>query len=119
MLKEQLNKSIGVNMKKVFLLAVATLIFACQTSFASKNGEFTFGIDKILSYGLKNSINYSDEKKDIIKKNTIRGKSKEREVEFVEKVDNIISADVSKDYRSNGLAPKLEYLLRICTRRQK
>ena len=46
-------------------------------------------------------------------------KSKEREVEFVEKVDNIISADVSKDYGSNGLAPKLEYLLRICTRKQK
>ncbi|MDR1244922.1 MAG: hypothetical protein LBJ98_02970 [Endomicrobium sp.] len=96
-------------MKKVFLLGVATVLFACQLSFASKNGEFTFGIDKILSHGLKNSINYSDGKKDKIEKKTIREDGKDREVEIVEKVDNVLSATISKDYGNNGFAPKLEY----------
>jgi hypothetical protein len=35
-------------MKKVLLFAVMTALFACQSSFASKNSEFTFGVDKIL-----------------------------------------------------------------------
>jgi hypothetical protein len=96
-------------MKKVFLLGVATVIFACQTLFASKMSEFTFGVDRILAYSLKNSINYSNGKKDIIKKVTIREEGKEKEVEFVEKVDNILSATVSKDYGNNGFAPKVEY----------
>ena len=50
-------------MKKVFLLAVATVLFACQTSFASKSGEFTFWVDKILTYRLVNSIDYVDGQK--------------------------------------------------------
>ena len=43
-------------MKKVFLLAVATLIFACQTSFASKNGEFTFGVERVIGFDIKNKL---------------------------------------------------------------
>jgi hypothetical protein len=96
-------------MKKVFLLAVATVFFACQSSFASKKGEFTFGVDKILSHGLKNSINYTDGKKDKIKKKTIRENGGEREVEIIEKVDNVLSTTISKDYGNSGFASKVEY----------
>jgi hypothetical protein len=39
----------------------------------------------------------------------IREEGKDREVEIVEKVDNILSATVSKDYGNNCFAPKLEY----------
>jgi hypothetical protein len=55
-------------MKKVFMFALLTIVFTYQSLFASKNGEFTFGIDKILTYGLKNSINYSDGKRIKLKK---------------------------------------------------
>jgi hypothetical protein len=48
-------------------------------------------------------------KKDKIEKKTIGVNGKEREVEIVEKVDNILSATVSKDYGNNGFVPKLEY----------
>jgi hypothetical protein len=106
-------------MKKIFLFAVATALFACQLSFASKKSEFTFGIDKILTYGLKNSINYSDGKKDKIEKKTIREHGVEKEVEIVEKVDNVLSTTVSKDYGNNGFAPKLEYCYYIAKRGNK
>jgi hypothetical protein len=98
-------------MKKVFLLGVATILFACQTSFASKNGEFTFGIDKILAYSLKNSINYSDGKKDKIEEKTIseQDEDEDREVEVDKMVDNVLRTTASKDYGGRGLAPKLEY----------
>jgi hypothetical protein len=40
-------------MKKVFLLAVAIVLFPCSLSFASKKSEFTFGIDKDTNVQLK------------------------------------------------------------------
>jgi hypothetical protein len=39
----------------------------------------------------------------------IREEGKDREVEIVEKVDNILSATASKDYGNSGFAPKVEY----------
>jgi hypothetical protein len=96
-------------MKRTFIFVLIVVLFACQSSFASKKSEFKFGVDKILTYSLENSVNYTDGKKDKIKKVTIREEGKEREAEFVEKVDNVLSATLSKDYGSNGLAPKLEY----------
>ena len=50
-------------MKKGFVLVLVSLFFACQASFASKKSEFTFGIDKILTYRLINSVNYVDGQK--------------------------------------------------------
>jgi hypothetical protein len=34
-------------MKKVFVFAIATVLFACQLSFASKKNEFRFGMDML------------------------------------------------------------------------
>jgi hypothetical protein len=96
-------------MKKVFLLGVATLIFAYQASFASKNGEFTFGIDKILAYQLNNSIDYVDGKKVETKRTTTKINGKEKEIEEVRLVDNVLRTVGSKDYGRGGFAPKLEY----------
>jgi hypothetical protein len=123
-------------MKKVFLLAVATVLFACSLSFASKNGEFTFGVDKILTYSLRNSINYVDGQKvatkiengrvvpikeeKVIRTVALDGTVTETKVEVDKMVDNVLRTIVSKDYESKGLAPKLGVLLlRACTRRQK
>jgi hypothetical protein len=50
-------------MKKLILLVIAVVLFACQPSFASKKGEVTFGVDKILMYSLRNSISYIDGQK--------------------------------------------------------
>jgi uncharacterized protein YxeA len=96
-------------MKKAFMFVLTVVLFVCQSSFAFTKSEFTFGIDKILTYSLKNSINYTDGKKDIIKKMMFREEGKEREVEFVEKVDNVLILTLSKDYGNNGFAPKVEY----------
>jgi hypothetical protein len=73
-------------MKKVFLFAVATVLFACQASFASKNGEFTFGIDKIFTHTLRNSINYSDGKKDKIEKRRLGKMTMEGNMTMKEKL---------------------------------
>jgi hypothetical protein len=35
------------------MFALLTIVFVYQLSVASKNGEFMFGVDKILTYGLK------------------------------------------------------------------
>jgi hypothetical protein len=114
-------------MKKVFLLTVAVL-FACSLSFAStsKKSEFTFGIDKMLAYKLRNSINYVDGQKVATKMENgkmvpVKEKKKTRTVNpetkvvteaiiMVDKmIDNILSTTVSKDYGNSGIAPKLEY----------
>jgi hypothetical protein len=62
-----------------------------------------------LTYELENSINYSDGKRDKIERKIMRKGGKEEEVEIVEKVDNVLSVTVSKDYGNNGFATKLEY----------
>ncbi|MDR1087650.1 MAG: hypothetical protein LBL16_05425 [Endomicrobium sp.] len=92
---------------------------------ASKNGEFTFGVDKILTYSLRNSINYVDGKKvatkiensrvvPIKEEKAIRtvapnGAVAETKVEVDKMVDNALRTIGSKDYESKGLSPKLEY----------
>jgi hypothetical protein len=122
-------------MKKVFLFAVATTLFACQPSFASKNGEFTFGVDKILTYRLQNSIDYVDGQKvatkiengrvvpikedKVIRTVNPDGTVTETKVEVDKMVDNVLSATTSKDYGNNGFAPKLEYCYYVLVQEDK
>jgi hypothetical protein len=122
-------------MKKVFLFAVATALFACQSSFASKNGEFTFGIDKIFTYTLRNSINYVDGQKVATKIENDRvvpikedkvirivapdGTVTETKVEVDKMINNVLRTIGSKDYESNGLAPKLEYCYYVLVQEDK
>jgi hypothetical protein len=115
-------------MKKVFLLGLATLIFAYQTSFASKKGEFTFGVDKILTYRLINFfVDYADGQKVAtkiengrvvpIKEDKVIGREVhpitkevyETKVEVDKIVDNLVRASISRDYGGGILAPKVEY----------
>jgi hypothetical protein len=111
-------------MKKAFIVALVAVLFACSLSFASKKGELTFGIDKILTYTLRNSINYVDGQKvatkiengrevPIKEDKAIRivtpdGTVTETKVEVDKMVDNVLRTIGSKDYESKGLAPKLE-----------
>jgi hypothetical protein len=122
-------------LKKVILLAVATAIFACQTSFASKKGEFTFGVDKILTYRLRNSINYVDGQKVATKIENGRvvpikedkvtrtvapdGTVTETKTEVDKMIDNVKKTIGSKDYESKALAPNLEYCYYVLVQEDK
>jgi hypothetical protein len=114
-------------MKKIFLLVVAAVLFAYQSSFASKKGEFTFGVDKILTYSLRNSINYVDGQKvatkiengrvvpikedKVIERKVDPGTRivHETKVEVDKMVDNRVITSISRDYGGGVLAPKVEY----------
>ena len=117
-------------MKKVFLLAVATLIFAYQTSFASKNVEFTFGVERVIGFDIKKQIDYVDGKKvclltktgyQVIDKPLFTGtnsdaekfkKKMEQEVDInlmkLEITDNTIKTEACA-FSGMAIAPKLEY----------
>jgi hypothetical protein len=102
---------------------------------ASKNGEFTFGIDKILTHTLRNSINYVDGQKvatkiengrvvpikedKVIRTVNHDGTVTETKVEGDKMVDNVLKTIGSKDYESKGLAPKLEYCYYVLVQEDK
>jgi hypothetical protein len=112
-------------MKKVFMLALATVFFACSLSFATKKSEFSFGVDRVLAIKLQNSIDYVDGKKiatemkdgkmvpikveNVTKTTTPDGSITETKQMVDKIVDNVLSTTGSKNYGSNGFAPKLEY----------
>jgi hypothetical protein len=122
-------------MKKVFMFALVMIVFVYQPSFASKNGEFTFGVDKILTYRLQNSIDYVDGQKvatkiengrmvpikedKVIRTVSPDGTVTETKVEVDKMVNNVLSATASKDYGNNGFAPKLEYCYYVLVQEDK
>jgi hypothetical protein len=120
------------------MFALLTIVFVYQPSVASKNGEFTFGIDKILTYTLRNSINYVDGQKVATKIENIEngrvfpikedklirtvdsdGEASEEKVEVDKMVDNVLKTIGSKDYGNNGVAPKLEYCYYVLVQEDK